>query len=92
MDEQHVEAKLDDDSECRYIPVAEVGLSIVLARVHRSVDFRWIGTLSIVSLPVSGYGGLSGGRCWSVGTSGESSARLWAFRAWSVCRCGSLGR
>lgn len=39
-----------------------------------------------------GYSGLSGDCCWSAGVPGESSARLRAFRTWSVWRRRSLGR
>jgi hypothetical protein len=91
MDEQNVEAKLDGDSRCRCIAIAEVGLSILLARLRRSVEFGWIGILNLGPVPVAGYGGFSGDCCWSVGIPGESSAWLWAFRAWFVCCGGSVG-
>ncbi len=91
MDEQNVEAKLDDDSRCGCIAVAEAGLSILLARLRWSFEFGWIGIPNIGPVPVAGYSGLSGNCCWSIGVPGESSAWLWAFRAWSVCRCGSIG-
>ena len=45
MDEQNVEAKLDDDSRCGCIAVAEAGLSILLARLRWSFEFGWIGFL-----------------------------------------------
>ena len=45
MDEQNLEAKLDDDSRCGCIAVAEAGLSILLARLRWSFEFGWIGFL-----------------------------------------------
>src|SRR5947207_2392754 len=59
MDEQNVEAKLDDDSRCGCIAVAEAGLSILLARLRWSFEFGWIGIPNIGPVPVAGYSGLS---------------------------------
>ena len=65
MDEQNVEAKLDDDSRCGCIAVAEAGLSILLARLRWSFEFGWIGIPNIGPVPVAGYSGLSGNCCWN---------------------------
>jgi len=92
MDEQNVEAKLDDGPERRYIAVAEVGLSILLARVRRSVEFGRIGLPNIGPISIAAYSGFSGDCCWSVGIPGESSAWLWPFRLWPVCLYGSVSR
>lgn len=90
MDEQNVEAKLGDDSRCGCIAIAKAGLSIVLAYLRRSFEFDWIGISNLGPVLIAGYSGFSGGCCWSVGAPGESSARLPAFFAWSVCRSGVL--
>lgn len=92
MDEQNVEAKLDGGPEHRNIAVAEVGLSILLARLRRSFEFGRVGLPNIGSIPVAAYSGFSGACCCSVGIPGESSAWVWTFRVWPVCRCGGASR
>jgi hypothetical protein len=92
MDEQNVETELGHDSWCGSIAVAEAGLPILLACLRRSFEFGWVGIPNICPVSIASHSGLSGNCCWGIGVPGESAARLWAFRAWSVCRSGSLGR
>ena len=71
IDEQNVEAELDDDSGYGRLHVAEVGLPVLLACLCRLVEFGRVGFPDFCQVSVTDYGGLSSACRGSVGIPGK---------------------
>jgi len=89
--EQNVEAELDDDSGCGRLPVAEVGLPVLLACLCRVVEFGRVGIPDFLQVSVTDYGSLSGACRRGAGIPGAAAARIRTYRARSVCGCWGAG-
>jgi hypothetical protein len=86
MDEQNLEAELDDRARSGRVPVAEAGLPAVLASLRGLFEFYRFGIPDIGEVPVTDYRGFSDACSWNAGIPGTTAARILAFPARLICK------